>query len=145
MRERTRPPTHPGGILKRHYLEPLHIGIAQAALALGVSRQSLSKIVHEQRAVTPDMALRLGKAFHTTPELWLNRSGPTTCGTPRISRRTGVMSRSLSQPSNPSPHSCVQATRSSGVRNTSQVECSTMQHYAPVTRSRRVFPRKQRR
>ena len=72
MRERTRPPTHPGGILKRHYLEPLHIGIAQAALALGVSRQSLSKIVHEQRAVTPDMALRLGKAFHTTPELWLH-------------------------------------------------------------------------
>ena len=65
MRERSRPPTHPGGILKRHYLEPLHIGIAQAALALGVSRQSLSKIVHEQRAVTPDMALRLGKAFHT--------------------------------------------------------------------------------
>jgi antitoxin HigA-1 len=61
-----------GGILKRHYLEPLHIGIAQAALALGVSRQSLAKIVHEQRAVTPDMALRLGKAFHTTPELWLN-------------------------------------------------------------------------
>ena len=72
MRERTRPPTHPGGILKRHYLEPLHIGIAQAALALGVSRQSLSKIVHEQRAVTPDMALRLGKAFHTTSELWLH-------------------------------------------------------------------------
>jgi antitoxin HigA-1 len=72
MRERTRPPTHPGGILKQHYLEPLHIGIAQAALALGVSRRSLSKIVHEQRAVTPDIALRLGKAFHTTPELWLN-------------------------------------------------------------------------
>ena len=45
---------------------------AKAALALGVSRQSLSKIVHEQRAVTPDMAPRLGKAFHTTPELWLN-------------------------------------------------------------------------
>ena len=72
MRERKRPPTHPGGILKRHYLEPLGIGIAQAAEALGVSRQSLSKIVHEHRAITPDMALRLAQALHTTPELWLN-------------------------------------------------------------------------
>ena len=72
MRTRTRPPTHPGGILKRHYLEPLGIGIGQAAEALGVSRQSLSKIVHEHRAITPGMALRLAQALHTTPELWLN-------------------------------------------------------------------------
>ena len=50
----------------------LHLGIAQAALILGASRQSLSKIVHGHRAVTPEMALRLGKAFCTTPELWLN-------------------------------------------------------------------------
>jgi addiction module HigA family antidote len=72
MRTRTRPPTHPGGILKRHYLEPLKISIAQAALALGVSRKTLSKIVNERGAVTPDMALRLAQALHTTPELWLN-------------------------------------------------------------------------
>jgi antitoxin HigA-1 len=72
MRNRTRPPTHPGGILKRHYLEPLHIGVAQAALALGVSRKTLSKILNERGAVTPDMALRLAQAFQTTPELWLH-------------------------------------------------------------------------
>lgn len=72
MRERTRPPTHPGGILKRHYLEPLRIGISQAATALGVSRKTLSKIVNERGAVTPEMALRLARAFNTTPELWLN-------------------------------------------------------------------------
>ena len=72
MRTRTRPPTHPGGILKRQYLEPLKISIAQAALALGVSRKTLSKIVNERGAVTPDMALRLAQALHTTPELWLN-------------------------------------------------------------------------
>jgi antitoxin HigA-1 len=72
MRTRTRPPTHPGGMLKRQYLEPLHLSIAQAALALGVSRKTLSKIVNERGAVTPDMALRLGQALHTTPELWLN-------------------------------------------------------------------------
>lgn len=72
MRQRTRPPTHPGGILKRQYLEPLQIGVAQAAFALGVSRKTLSKILNERGAVTPDMALRLAQAFRTTPELWLN-------------------------------------------------------------------------
>jgi addiction module HigA family antidote len=72
MRVRTRPPTHPGGILKRQYLEPLKISIAQAAGALGVSRKTLSKIVNERGAITPDMALRLAQAFQTTPELWLN-------------------------------------------------------------------------
>ena len=72
MRERTRPPTHPGGILKRHYLAPLALGVARAALALGVSRKTLSKILNERGAVTPDMALRLARAFQTTPEFWLN-------------------------------------------------------------------------
>jgi len=72
MRERTRPPVHPGGILKRQYLEPLGLGISQAALALGVSRKTLSKLIHERGAVTPEMALRLARAFNTTPELWLN-------------------------------------------------------------------------
>lgn len=72
MRERTRPPVHPGGILKRHHLEPLGIGISQAATALGVSRKTLSKIVNERGAITPEMALRLSRAFNTTPELWLN-------------------------------------------------------------------------
>lgn len=72
MIPRKRPPTHPGGILKRHYLEPLSLAISQAAAALGVSRKTVSKIVNERGDVTPDMALRLARAFGTTPELWLN-------------------------------------------------------------------------
>jgi addiction module HigA family antidote len=72
MRERKRPPTHPGGILKRHYLDPLELSVAQMALVLRVSRKTLSKIVNRRGAVTPDMALRLSRAFETTPELWLN-------------------------------------------------------------------------
>ena len=71
MRERNRPPTHPGGILKRQYLETLNLGVAEVAEALKVSRKTLSKIVNERGAVTPDMALRLSKAFNTTPQLWL--------------------------------------------------------------------------
>ncbi len=71
-RARTRPPIHPGVILKQHYLDALDISIAQAAETLGVSRKTLSKIVNGRGAVTPDMALRLSTAFRTTPELWLN-------------------------------------------------------------------------
>jgi addiction module HigA family antidote len=46
--------------------------VSQAAVALGVSRKTVSKIVNQRGDVTPDMALRLAKAFRTTPELWLN-------------------------------------------------------------------------
>ncbi len=72
MRVRKRPPTHPGGILKRHYLEHLGLTISEFSLKLGVSRKTLSKITNEHGSVTPDMALRLSKALDTTPELWLN-------------------------------------------------------------------------
>jgi len=72
MVSRKRPPTHPGGILKRHYLAPLSLSITEAAKALRVSRKTISKIVNERGDITSDMALRLAKAFRTTPELWLN-------------------------------------------------------------------------
>lgn len=71
-RKRTRPPTHPGGIIKRMHMEPLHLTVTQLAAVLGVSRKTLSKIVNERAGVTPDMALRLSRAFGTTPDLWLN-------------------------------------------------------------------------
>lgn len=72
MRIRKRPPTHPGGILKRQYIEPLSLTISELANTLGVSRKTLSKIVNEHGSITPDMALRLSRALNTTPELWLN-------------------------------------------------------------------------
>ncbi len=72
MRIRRRPPTHPGGILRRQYIEPLSLTISELANMLGVSRKTLSKIINEHGSITPDMALRLSKAFKTTPELWLN-------------------------------------------------------------------------
>ncbi|VAX38088.1 Antitoxin HigA [hydrothermal vent metagenome] len=72
MRIRKRPPTHPGGILKRQYVKPLALTILDLASRLGVSRKTLSKIVNEHGSVTPDMALRLSKAFRTTPQLWMN-------------------------------------------------------------------------
>lgn len=71
MKTTTRKPTHPGAILKYDYLEPLEISISALAERLGVSRKTLSKIVNERAGITPDMALRLSRAFNTTPEMWL--------------------------------------------------------------------------
>ncbi len=73
MRTRTRPPTHPGRILKEFYLIPLDISNTGLAEILGVSRKAVSGIVNERKAITPEMALRLSRAFaNTTPESWLN-------------------------------------------------------------------------
>jgi len=67
-----RKPTHPGRIIKDDYLMPLSITLKDMATLLGVSRKTLSKIVNEHGSITPDMALRLSRAFDTTPDLWLN-------------------------------------------------------------------------
>ena len=72
MAIRKRQPTHPGGILKRHYLEPLTLTITEVADEIGVSRKTLSKIINERGSISPDMALRLSRAFNTSAELWLN-------------------------------------------------------------------------
>ena len=72
MRRMTRRPTHPGNIIKEDYLLPLSITIKDMAVALSVSRKTLSKIINEKGAITPDMALRLSRAFDTTPDFWLS-------------------------------------------------------------------------
>jgi addiction module HigA family antidote len=72
MKQRKRQPNHPGMILKYHYLEPLKLSVTEVADVLGVSRKTLSAIVNGRASITPDLALRLSKAFKTTPELWLN-------------------------------------------------------------------------
>ncbi len=71
MRTMERQPSHPGRIIKEDYLEPLSLTISELASNLNVSRKTLSKIINERGSVTPDMALRLSRAFDTTPDLWL--------------------------------------------------------------------------
>jgi antitoxin HigA-1 len=71
MKKMKRQPTHPGIIVKKDYLEPLAISIQDMAAILGVARKTLSKIINGRGGVTPDMALRLARAFDTTPDLWL--------------------------------------------------------------------------
>ena len=72
MQPTTRKPTHPGEIIKYDYMEPLGLTVTALAAHLGISRKHLSQLLHEKSSVTPVMAIRLSRAFNTTPELWLN-------------------------------------------------------------------------
>jgi len=65
-------PAHPGEILKEMYLEPLELTVTNAAESLGITRKTLSELINGRSGISTSMALRLSKAFGTTPELWLN-------------------------------------------------------------------------
>jgi addiction module HigA family antidote len=65
-------PIHPGEILRKEFMLPLHLNANKLALALRVPAPSVYDIVHEERGISPEMALRLGYVFGTTPDFWLN-------------------------------------------------------------------------
>ena len=85
-----RNPTYPGGIVKRQYLEPLGLTVTRAAEGLGVTPQTLPELVIEGTGTLVETAIRLSKAFCSTPETWLgmqiawnlwrarDRAGPIT-------------------------------------------------------------------
>ena len=64
-------PPHPGGIVRRQCLEPLGLSVTRAAEGLGVTRQALSDLVNGHAGVSTEMAVRLSKAFGSSPETWL--------------------------------------------------------------------------
>ena len=72
LRNPHRKPTHPGAVLREDLLSEL--GWTQAALAhrLTVSRQTVSQLLHEEKSVTAEMAIRISSAVGGTPESWLS-------------------------------------------------------------------------
>ena len=66
-------PPHPGATVLHDCIEPLGLSITDAAAALGVSRNSLSELVNAKRGISPEMAVRLSKAFGASPESWLTQ------------------------------------------------------------------------
>ncbi len=65
-------PPHPGEIIKELCLNPLKLTVTAAAAGLGVSRKQLSSIINGRASISPEMAVRLSKAFGTSAEVWLN-------------------------------------------------------------------------
>ncbi len=66
-------PPHPGEVIRELCLEPLQLSVTEAAEGLGISRKTLSAILNGRAGISPEMAIRLAKAFDTTPESWLNQ------------------------------------------------------------------------
>jgi addiction module HigA family antidote len=64
-------PVHPGRIVRHDCLEPLGLTVTAGAKILGVTRQTLNNIINARSGISPIMAIRLTKAFGSTPETWL--------------------------------------------------------------------------
>ncbi len=71
LRDPKRKPTHPGEVLREDVLSALKMSQSELARRLGVSRLSVSELLLEKRAMSPDMAVRIGRFTNTSPESWL--------------------------------------------------------------------------
>lgn len=71
MRDPKRKPTHPGELLRLDVLPALEMTQTELARRLGVSRLSVSELLLGKRALSADMAIRIGRLTNTTPESWL--------------------------------------------------------------------------
>jgi antitoxin HigA-1 len=68
---RMKNPPHPGRIIRQECIEPLGLTITEAAKRLGVTRQTLNNLVNGKGGISPEMSIRLSKAFGSNPEIWL--------------------------------------------------------------------------
>lgn len=66
------PPVHPGEILLTEFLEPLGVSQYQLAKAVDVPARRINEIVHGQRRISADTALRLARYFGTSERFWMN-------------------------------------------------------------------------
>jgi len=64
-------PVHPGLIVRHDCLEPLGLSVTEAASVLGVTRQALNNVVNGKAGISPEMAIRLSKAFGSTAQTWV--------------------------------------------------------------------------
>ena len=64
-------PPHPGEHIRYDCLDPLGLSVTEAARSLGVTRQALNNLVNGHSGISPEMAIRLSKAFGGSPEVWL--------------------------------------------------------------------------
>ena len=64
-------PPHPGSLVREECLAPFGLSVTAAAKALGVTRQALNNVVNEKAGISPEMAVRLAKAFGSSADTWL--------------------------------------------------------------------------
>lgn len=64
-------PPHPGEFIRETYIEPLNISLRKVAQDLGVAPSTFSRLVNGESDISPEMALRLSRAFGRSPESWM--------------------------------------------------------------------------
>lgn len=64
-------PPHPGRLVREEILQPLGLSVTSGAKILGVSRQALNNLVNQRAGISPEMAVRLSKAFGASAQTWL--------------------------------------------------------------------------
>lgn len=64
-------PPHPGLSVRINCLDPLGLSVSQGAKVLGVSRPTLSRLINARAGISPEMAIRLSKAFGSSPGAWI--------------------------------------------------------------------------
>jgi addiction module HigA family antidote len=94
-------PSHPGAIVREEILAPLNLNVTQAAKALGVRRATLSDLLNEKAALSPEMALRIEKAFGVSMEMMLRIQTDWDIAATR--RREGDVKVPRYQPEHPTP------------------------------------------
>lgn len=72
MIPKNRPPSHPGEILMREFLEPMSITQSELARRIKVPIQRINTLINGKRGISAETALLLAKEFGTTPEFWMN-------------------------------------------------------------------------
>lgn len=64
-------PVHPGDVLREDFMKPLGLSAYAVAKAIGATPIAISQITRRKRAVSAEMALKLGRLFNVSPELWM--------------------------------------------------------------------------
>jgi len=84
-------PIYPGEILQEDFLQPLGITQYRLAKDIGVSARRINEIVHGQRVITADTALRLARYFNTSAQFWMNLQNHYDLSIQEDSMRKGIL------------------------------------------------------
>ena len=97
------PPPHPGLTVRHDCLEPLGLTVTAGAKVLGVTRQALNNLLNGKSGISPEMAVRLARAFGSSAETWLGiQMDYDLAQVRRREKEIGV--RRVKSPAHPEPH-----------------------------------------
>jgi len=86
-------PVHPGDVLREDFMKPLALSAYAVAKAVGATPIAISQICRHQRAVSAEMALKLGRLFNVSPELWMGIQADYDLEIARLRHQTRIQKR----------------------------------------------------